>query len=186
MSATAARFEAPYVESEWRPDPKAPNRQVRGKRRRSVLFALWNSGALDEGGSSLGKSIGRERAKVAEQYLELWEIGERDAYQPPDPDRSGRGSEGQCRLGYRFDKIKRLREARQALLPAERHLLDHIVLQDMSVAEYGMRHSRRPFKSASVRYQRVMVGLTTALDRLRAHWGLDVSLPDVPLDRHAT
>jgi hypothetical protein len=185
MSATAARFEAPYVESEWRPDPKAPNRQVRGKRRVRVIVKLLYQGKLDGDGSD-AKAVGKERALVAERYLAAWEVGEQGACQPRDPDVVRAPGSTMSGAEYRAHQVMVLDAARRALHSGERAMLDAIVLADMDVDTYALRHLRLPFKSQAHRFHRVVGQLVGALDRLRAHWGLDVAVSSVPLDRHAT
>jgi hypothetical protein len=185
MSPLPARFEAPYVENEWRPDPKAPNRQVRGKRRVRVIVKLLEHGKLDGEGRD-GRSVGKERALVAERYLSAFEVGEQGGCQPRDPlvDRVS----GSTMTGpeYRMHQLQTLAAARAALHSGERALLDAIVLADMDIDTYALQHMRLPFKSQAHRFHRVVGQLVGALDRLRAHWGLDVAVSNVPLDRHAT
>jgi hypothetical protein len=185
MSPLPARFEAPYVESEWRPDPKAPNRQVRGRRRVRVIVKLLDQGKLDGEGRD-AKAVGKERALVAERYLAAWEVGEQGVCQPRDPDVPR--SQGSTMSGaeYRSHQMMVLEAARRALHSGERALLDAIVLADVDVDTYALQHMRLPFKSQAHRFHRVVGQLVGALDRLRAHWGLDVAVSTVPLDRHAT
>lgn len=148
----------PDLMVEYRPDPDAPNRTVRGVKRDDPLVRLFGANR------KAWSDVDRLRYWAAELYRDDWAIGEDGARHTGDtlPSLRTGGPGGYGPPDGRVDALTRLRDALEALPLKSRMVVRHVVIlgRPMTKVEGHSGRSHAALRSS----------LMAGLDALAVHY----------------